>query len=151
MSRINFSVVVGGPLEYVGPSGFILIELPFQNIRDFSLYHFFLLSFLIAMIEDILLNYLPVLKGPAAADLLELEYGQQRFQAKVIQDKGKFPFRNKVVITHFSRFLRCAVQVIDQAANVEQGHFPRGRTSFADLRCMHICQEICLQGSHIFF
>lgn len=68
MSRINFSVVVGGPLEYVGPSGFILIELPFQNIRDFSLYHFFLLSFLIAMIEDILLNYLKPRKHKSKLD-----------------------------------------------------------------------------------
>jgi hypothetical protein len=59
-----------------------------------------------------------VLKGPAAADFLELEDGQHCFQAKTIQNKGKFPFANKVVIMHVSCFLGRAVHVIYEAANI---------------------------------
>ena len=64
------------------------------------------------------LLYLPVLKGPAAADFLELEYGQHCFQAKNIQNKGKFSFANKVVILNFPCLLSWAVQVIDKTANI---------------------------------
>lgn len=56
VSSASFSVVVGASLEYVGPSRFILVQLPFQNVRDFSLYHFFLLSFFIAIVKNVFLD-----------------------------------------------------------------------------------------------
>lgn len=64
------------------------------------------------------LFYLPMLKGSAVADFLELIYCQHCFQAEAIQSSRKLSSWNQILFIYFYCFPHLVVQVVEKIADI---------------------------------